>query len=107
MAVNVSFTATQTAYPKVLQIASIGTTWQAVKMPSTPGPWNILVTASAAFYVSWGSASDDGGAVGHSHAVAAGGALSQDLSPEDGKRAHLLLAAQSGTMTANISLGRG
>lgn len=107
MAVNVTLTAEQTAYPKVLQITGIGTTWQAVAMPTAPGPWNILVTASAAFYVSWGSATDDGGAVVHSHTVAAGGSINQDLSPEDGKRSHLLLAAQSGTMTANITLGRG
>lgn len=107
MAVNVALTTEQTTYPKVTQIASIGTTWQAVAMPTTPGPWNILITASAAFYVSWGAAADDGGAVGHSHAVAAGGSLSQDLSPEDGKRSYLLLAAQTGTMTANITLGRG
>lgn len=108
MAVNVAFITPTASYPTVAEITSVGTTWQAIAPPVLEGGMYWEVQSSSALYLSWGSASDDGGSVANRHKVTttAGEARSYAITPEVGKRAHLLVAAQSGTATINVMLGR-
>lgn len=109
MAVNTAFTTTAPAtYPISALVAGVGTTWQAFAPPTDVGEFEWLISGSAAIYFCEGAASDDGAAVTNyaRHAVASETPFALSLTPEPGKRAHLLLAAQSGTASMRVQLKR-
>lgn len=109
MAVNIVFTAVSPAtYPVSAKISSVGTTWQAIAPPTDVGAFEWLISGTGAIYFSEGGAADDGGTVVNyaRHAITSETPFTLALTPEPGKRAHLLVAAQSGTVTINAQLKR-
>lgn len=109
MAVNTTFTRVNPSiYPVGVALANVGTTFQAFAPPTDDGRFEWLISGSAALYFCEGSAADDGGTVSSypRHAMAAETPFTLAITPEVGKRAHLLIAAQTGTITANVQLKR-
>lgn len=108
----VDLSAVQT-FPRSRVIASIGTTWQEVTLPTDPSCRHVSVTLSAAGKVAWSNNDDagdpaDGGAPGsttHKESVAANTLLQWTLGPTNARRpAALFIAADAGTLTATVCL---
>ncbi len=107
MAVNTALVSAG-SFPVSTRIATVGTTWQAVQAPALGGTMAWAITADAAIYVDFGSAADDAQAIGtHGRSAhLANVEASYPMPAVPSERAHLLVAAQSGTANVTIKVLR-